>query len=270
MWLPAPAHVDGDVIRTAPVKRGAGGVWLEVPAELYLREARLLDLTSTRKVEEFVERFGWMGVGAHLLGGADRDAHATQYLPQSYDLRAEVRRRSIERSGEFFETIEEFRAAVLWLRDLTRVHAEHLVGGLEHGPSWWDSGRRFERGTFGFGRPGNEKDSLDVLATGLTTALADYRLRVDVIDLSAKQPPARGPVPLFVALAAQLYNHVVEGSVYLTCANASCRRLFVRQRGRAEHGQHRTKGVQFCTTTCARAQAQRDYRRRNSTKGKNR
>ena len=58
------------------------------------------------------------------------------------------------------------------------------------------------------------------------------------------------------------YNHIVERAAYLTCANEPCGRTFVRQEGRAEHGQYRTKGVKYCSATCARAQAQRELRRR--------
>jgi hypothetical protein len=60
----------------------------------------------------------------------------------------------------------------------------------------------------------------------------------------------------------QLYNHVAEGSTARRCANETCRRAFVRQRGRAEYAQYRTDGVKYCSRECARAQAQRQLRRR--------
>jgi hypothetical protein len=46
------------------------------------------------------------------------------------------------------------------------------------------------------------------------------------------------------------------------CANETCNRWFVFQDGRAEKAQHRKTGVLYCTDKCARAQAQREYRRR--------
>ena len=58
----------------------------------------------------------------------------------------------------------------------------------------------------------------------------------------------------------QLYNHLVEGAAVHQCANERCGRAFVRQRGRAEYGQHRTTGVKYCSRECARAQAQRELR----------
>ncbi|MEV6584114.1 hypothetical protein AB0M92_39000 [Streptomyces sp. NPDC051582] len=60
----------------------------------------------------------------------------------------------------------------------------------------------------------------------------------------------------------QLYNHLAEDAVIRTCASETCGRDFVRQRGRAEYGQNRTSGIKYCTRECARAQAQREHRRR--------
>jgi hypothetical protein len=68
--------------------------------------------------------------------------------------------------------------------------------------------------------------------------------------------------PLYAVCCLELFNHLVEHAEVKMCANERCGRPFARQRGRAEHGQYRLRGVKYCSTYCARAQAQRAYRRR--------
>lgn len=67
---------------------------------------------------------------------------------------------------------------------------------------------------------------------------------------------------LLTVLAGQILAHVSEGAPVRTCANETCGRLFRHQIGRAKFGQVHTKGVKYCTDSCARAAAQRAYRRR--------
>jgi hypothetical protein len=70
-------------------------------------------------------------------------------------------------------------------------------------------------------------------------------------------------VDLYTGLTVQLFNLILDDLPIRTCANERCERMFTRQRGRAVYGNYRTVGVRFCSNSCAKAQAQREYRRRN-------
>jgi hypothetical protein len=68
--------------------------------------------------------------------------------------------------------------------------------------------------------------------------------------------------PLYAICALELFNHIVGDADYRECANERCRRTFSKQEGRSDKGQHRSSGVIYCSASCARATAQRGYRRR--------
>jgi hypothetical protein len=72
---------------------------------------------------------------------------------------------------------------------------------------------------------------------------------------------------LYFRCCLELYNHMVEQAEYRECANPSCQRLFVRQRGGAAYGQYRRKGVRYCSPRCARQQAVRKHRQRKAEQG---
>jgi len=86
------------------------------------------------------------------------------------------------------------------------------------------------------------------------------------VELNSAPPSAR----LYQACAIEIYNHIIEKASYRNCANQNCKRQFVHQEGRAHHGQHRKRGVKYCSPACARSQAQREYRRRKGPIGESR
>jgi hypothetical protein len=93
----------------------------------------------------------------------------------------------------------------------------------------------------------------------LNAGLAEFQIRVSsgVSGLFEREPPSAYEVAC-LAVA----NDLATRAPYRVCANEACRRVFPRQRGRAQHGQFRTQGVAYCTPECSRAQSQRDRRRK--------
>ncbi|MFH8295433.1 hypothetical protein [Streptomyces sp. NPDC018059] len=95
---------------------------------------------------------------------------------------------------------------------------------------------------------------LGQLKNSLNAALSSFG--VGIGSLGDRRPT------IYSVAFLQMYNHIAENAVIRQCASETCRRAFVRQRGRAAYGQNRTSGIKYCTRECARAQAQREHRRR--------
>lgn len=88
------------------------------------------------------------------------------------------------------------------------------------------------------------------------------------VELAHSSLDARGiaygrPIPrVLTAMCLQALRYIADGVPARRCANETCERWFTRQRGRAHAGQFRSTGVLYCSSACAKAQAQRVYRRR--------
>jgi hypothetical protein len=98
----------------------------------------------------------------------------------------------------------------------------------------------------------------------LNDGLAPFHPRLDYVNSSPFDDWR--DIPLFSVLCLEIFNHLAERAVHRLCQNPSCRRVFVRQHGRAAQSQHRRSGVRYCSVLCARAQAQRAYRERSRLK----
>jgi hypothetical protein len=164
------------------------------------------------------------------------------------------------------ETLFEFRFAANVLRDMTSSW-RLLSTGVDPKSLPWSG--------WATGKP-DYASARRLLATALPLLLRNYAPAVGVASnvnlhkswqkptISAESPEPSAP--LFEVCAFELFNHIAESATYRICKNESCGRPFVRQWGRSELGQSRREGVMYCTAACARAQAQRQYRRRKQAK----
>lgn len=254
--------------------------------EVYL-ELFALDLKDSEAIDSFVERYGVLGTYS-LVWGSEHCNHYMGFPGQplfaeaTAALAAEVGRGG--RLDSYWENEAEFCFGAECLRDMT--NAWRIVKGeiAESEVKWlcpcWENSeapirtaaedgelrRHFRR----FAPHARAATPGLVLHYGMQESLKPFSptlVTFDDVLLAWPDPdltPYGGEIPLFSILCLELFNHIVEEAAYRRCANQKCERLFVRQSGRALHGQHRTRGVKYCSASCARAQAQREYRRRRA------
>jgi hypothetical protein len=112
----------------------------------------------------------------------------------------------------------------------------------------------------------DEINPLDGLATCVeltSDALSDCDpVTVDIVAADDGSSLMHSFAEIGQVIALQMAAFVADRAPARRCANETCGRYFVRQRGRARAGQHHLRGVKYCTDSCARAKAQREYRRR--------
>lgn len=243
--------------------------------EVYL-ELSQVDLDDPRAARQFVERWSVLGVYSpewapalthHYFGfpSAEESFRAiTEELREigpSGDLSGEIPMAEIE-------YWEEFRIGAMCLRDMTTAWRV-LQGELDAADAEWVTPCWSNAVDSSVIPDAPEAEPERVLVWGLTHPLQPFAPQLRLSDESGQLPEGLRlgfgwTMPLYSVCCAELFNHIVEGARYKTCANETCGRLFVRQQGRAEHGQHRTRGVKYCSSECAKAQAQRQYRRRKT------
>lgn len=271
----------------------------DVPAgEIYLRLAEI-DLRDPAQICDFANTYDKLNV--HEASLWNPSFHLTVTPEEAQEIStARERMGSIlvheqpdgfsnpaeaARSDFDSESVEGFRIAAAVLRDALYAW-RFLRGEIDFDEHEWESGEYRRTWKYAKGKTRKEQrtqfqvTAIDVLTDLFDSALHPFHPGVtfDHTTLGSRGSTAielvasheRQALDLYPICALELYKHIVEDTDYSVCQNETCGRLFVRQQGRAQYGQHRTRGVLYCTNSCARAQAQRAYRRRERSKGTNR
>ncbi len=148
---------------------------------------------------------------------------------------------------------DDIGGGVVGWRDL--VHIEEIKDRLE-ASSWL--AKRFVEWQTGVER---EEKIWELFAEQLNAALSAFSVHISIGPRSVVLPR----ITAFSVAALQLVNDLAAETPVRRCGNERCPvQVFTRQRGRSQYGQHRTAGIKYCSNSCARAQGERERRRRNS------
>jgi hypothetical protein len=249
--------------RTAAPTRSRGETYLKL---LYV------DLADSAKILDFANEFGslrmaqcWPPGAKHLLFA--RRELADRRLPfgewwETINNRLEHQRLEVtDYEGRASERVPDFAFGAHCVRDLVQAWRV-LNEQLDPADLTWSAIP-----------PPDEAEAALFLQLALQAGLETFHPEVDIsarrykddteqVVLSEVGPWADGPPPFYAIACLELYNHIAEGAKYQHCANETCRKLFVRQEGRAQHEQYRRRGVLYCRKSCATAQAKRAQRQR--------
>jgi hypothetical protein len=245
---------------------GDGSDFVEVPVhEVYL-DLIAVDLEDETAIQRFVDRYGvldmWRGettTPVSYLGLSISPYEADGVFGPIMAAQEEARREAGD-GWVLSDTLEDFRYGATSMRDL--VAAWRWISERRKPKRWecplWEH-------TPSIDIPETRREAAAMLDWHLSHGLVSFHPQLVMEDeVSTGMRRFTEDLPLYSLCCLELFNHIVEKATYRRCANETCGRLFVRQSGRAEHGQHRTRGVKYCSRECARAQAQREYRRRKA------
>lgn len=235
------------VVDTEPVAR------VTVPVDFYLREALDIDPWDWGQIEDFVKTWGIPvdHLNRDLGGDADKvEGYALDEgtLAEGYTLRsgreaAAVEMGLIPQRVPLSRRVDEMEARERVLRSVVNLGEVIMrVGRM--------------KGFCGVVAGLNQEDAYDYL--DLNAALSAFAPAVVPLNV---EPITQEPT-VYTVCALQIVNDLHEGATTQVCQNESCGRTFTKQRGRGSYGVHRTKGVMYCSKECAKAQAQRELRRR--------
>jgi hypothetical protein len=239
----------------------------EVPPELYLRQFRDTPAADLDALAELC-KLGFIRPVSHYRPYSDlpiyirnqwiqalADVETRLWPDQRHWYGDETERDEVERRHPAPYAVHAAEAA-LRVRSVQRATSHLLahLAGEPLAPAWRNC--RDDLGAW---------DSFIRLTDA---ALRDFHVRVRVEVESNGEPtpkndPAETYTTLYSAAMLQLVNDLAANETVHRCANETCRRPFVRQLGRSTYGGHRRTGTLYCSNTCARAQYQREKRRRD-------
>lgn len=231
---------------------------VDLPTDFFLREMSAQRPRTATEVVDFVRRWG------RCSDPDKRDRPLSRlYRFPTTDLSALV--------PESHQVLEEAQLFVEQLDRARQLKVEPAVLGLVHVRQVWDRIEEAEwmANTFVAWQEGQEVEESrwELFVEQMNGALSAFQASIELPDSRAAALPF---LTAYSVGALQLFNDIAAATPLRHCGNERCPLpdgVFTRQRGRAQYGQHRTSGVKYCSNSCAKAQGERERRRRNTTKG---
>lgn len=228
-----------------------------VPVDFYLREVAELDIDDDSAIAAFLDTWG---LPVHLTRNTLEPGIQTVKLARSYGWLPE--------GSEMNDAREDVAISL----GLLPPREGDLAGGLRRMGKLIDAGidsREILTDVVNWGEAFAALDDLKFFASladasGEDVNVGDYveRLNSALTIFAPRVSVGDDPAPTVVNIAAaQMANDIHSSAMIQKCQNETCKRSFTKQRGRSTKGTHRSKGVLYCSHSCARAQAQREFRR---------
>lgn len=236
-----------------------------------------LDLSSRAEITRFLNKNGPLSIPDETRGPLGFDWHRGFTAVErelkiagndigleiaDWDLQAGSRRHFM-----YVQPLSEFIWQATCLRDLIRAW-RWFKEGVAVSPGEWESSV-WAHDDAEWSIPTSPEAAAALLRQGLRSGMRPFHpeLRIAAADDDPRWTTSYGGgVAFYYICCLELFNLIVRDTALAHCANERCQRLFSRQGGRSQKGTHRSIGVRFCSMSCARAQAQRDYRRRRAAR----